>query len=116
MASITSPEQGAQHECRSTLVLPSGRAKVGRKVSFTMGAGCGVECPRCVASESGALSVLILNAIPPKSPAKGLAPQIEPLAVLWEARAGGPLLAVSLHAVSCEARGTRRPPAQRALD
>jgi hypothetical protein len=33
---MTSPEQGAQQECKSTLVLPSGNEKLGRKASGTI--------------------------------------------------------------------------------
>ena len=33
---MTSPEQGAQQECSSTLVLPSGNEKLGRRASGTI--------------------------------------------------------------------------------
>ncbi|WP_269746024.1 hypothetical protein [Nitrosospira sp. NpAV] len=34
MASMTSPEQGAQHECNSTFLWPPGGTRLGRVVSF----------------------------------------------------------------------------------
>lgn len=36
-ASITSPEQGAQHECNNNLSPPLGNSKIGRSIGVTSG-------------------------------------------------------------------------------
>ncbi|CUR80146.1 hypothetical protein BN2910_34670 [Achromobacter xylosoxidans] len=45
MASMTSPEQGAQHECNSTLLRPTGRSSLGRTNSDMVKAGNEAENP-----------------------------------------------------------------------
>ena len=37
MASITSPEHGAQQECSRTFLWPPGGTRMGRSISVTMG-------------------------------------------------------------------------------
>lgn len=37
MASMTSPEQGAQHECNSTFLCPLGGVKIGRSIGVRCG-------------------------------------------------------------------------------